>query len=52
MSDNHKVTPPPKADMKSNMESLIHHFKLFPGGIHGASGLFREDRAYVPGERA
>ncbi|MDR3351436.1 MAG: NADH-quinone oxidoreductase subunit D, partial [Zoogloeaceae bacterium] len=24
MSDNHKVTPPPKAEMKSNMEALIH----------------------------
>ncbi|MDR0735491.1 MAG: NADH-quinone oxidoreductase subunit D [Zoogloeaceae bacterium] len=38
MSDNHKVTPPPKAEMKSNMESLIHHFKLFSEGIHVPEG--------------
>ncbi|MDR2365254.1 MAG: NADH-quinone oxidoreductase subunit D [Zoogloeaceae bacterium] len=33
MSDDHKVTPPPKAEMKSNMEALIHHFKLFSEGV-------------------
>jgi NADH-quinone oxidoreductase subunit D len=38
MSDNHKVTPPPKAEMKSNMEALIHHFKLFSEGIHVPEG--------------
>ncbi|MDR1888958.1 MAG: NADH-quinone oxidoreductase subunit D, partial [Zoogloeaceae bacterium] len=38
MSDNHKVTPPPKAEVKSNMESLIHHFKLFSEGIHVPEG--------------
>ena len=32
--DNHKVAPPPRIDMKSNMEELIHHFKLFTEGIH------------------
>jgi NADH-quinone oxidoreductase subunit D len=30
--DNHKVTPPKRAQMKGNMESLIHHFKLFSEG--------------------
>jgi len=30
MIDNHKVTPPSRVDMKSNMEELIHHFKLLP----------------------
>ncbi|MDR0672426.1 MAG: NADH-quinone oxidoreductase subunit D [Zoogloeaceae bacterium] len=38
MSDNHKVTPPPRMEMKSNMESLIHHFKLFSEGIHVPEG--------------
>ena len=34
ISDNHKVAPPPREGMKSNMEELIHHFKLFTEGIH------------------
>ena len=32
MSDDHKVTPPNREDMKDDMESLIHHFKLFTEG--------------------
>jgi len=32
MLDNHKVTPPPRGRMKGDMESLIHHFKLFTEG--------------------
>lgn len=31
MSD-HKITPPPRAVMKFDMHSLIHHFKLFSEG--------------------
>ncbi|TWG86772.1 NADH dehydrogenase subunit D [Cupriavidus gilardii J11] len=38
MSDNHKVTPPSRVDMKTNMEELIHHFKLFTEGIHVPEG--------------
>jgi NADH-quinone oxidoreductase subunit D len=30
--DDHKVTPPPREEMKADMESLIHHFKLFTEG--------------------
>lgn len=30
--DNHKITPPSRVAMKENMESLIHHFKLFSEG--------------------
>jgi len=30
--DDHKVTAPTRENMKSNMESLIHHFKLFSEG--------------------
>ena len=33
MVDDHKVAPPPRAEMKSDMEALIHHFKLFSEGI-------------------
>ena len=28
MSEDKKVAPPKRADMKSSMEALIHHFKL------------------------
>jgi len=30
---DHKITPPPRQDMKENMESLIHHFKLMTEGF-------------------
>ena len=30
--DDHKLTPPDRAAMKGDMESLIHHFKLFTEG--------------------
>ena len=33
MLDNHKVTPPKREQMKGDMESLIHHFKLFTEGF-------------------
>jgi len=32
--DDYKVAPPPRGEMKSNMEALIHHFKLFTEGMH------------------
>ena len=38
MTDNHKVAPPSRVDMKSNMEELIHHFKLFTEGFHVPEG--------------
>jgi len=36
--DNHKVAPPRREAMKSNMEELIHHFKLFTEGMHVPEG--------------
>lgn len=33
MIENHKITPPKRVEMKENMESLIHHFKLFTEGF-------------------
>ena len=36
--DDHKVAPPKRVEMKSNMEALIHHFKLFSEGIHVPEG--------------
>jgi NADH-quinone oxidoreductase subunit D len=38
MTDNHKVAAPSRVDMKSNMEELIHHFKLFTEGFHVPAG--------------
>ena len=38
ISDNHKVAPPSRIDMKQNMEELIHHFKLFTEGMHVPAG--------------
>jgi NADH-quinone oxidoreductase subunit D len=38
MIDNQKIAPPSRVDMKSNMESLIHHFKLFTEGFHVPPG--------------
>lgn len=36
--NDHKVTPPPRAEMKRSMEALIHHFKLFTEGFHVPAG--------------
>jgi NADH-quinone oxidoreductase subunit D len=33
ITDNHKVASPSRESMKSNMEELIHHFKLFTEGF-------------------
>jgi NADH-quinone oxidoreductase subunit D len=38
MVDNYKVAPPARVSMKSNMEELIHHFKLFTEGMHVPAG--------------
>lgn len=33
ISDDHKITPPTREVMKTDMEALIHHFKLFTEGF-------------------
>ncbi len=38
MVDDHKITPPKRADMKNSMEALIHHFKLYTEGYHVPAG--------------
>jgi len=38
ITDNHKVAPPSRVQMKSGMEDLIHHFKLFSEGMHVPTG--------------
>ncbi|MFZ4536340.1 NADH-quinone oxidoreductase subunit D [Propionivibrio sp.] len=50
ISDNHKVAPPSRANMKSNMEELIHHFKLCTEGIHVPEGQFYSAVEHPKGE--
>jgi NADH-quinone oxidoreductase subunit D len=38
ITDNHKVAPPDRESMKTNMEELIHHFKLFSEGMRVPEG--------------
>jgi NADH-quinone oxidoreductase subunit D len=38
LSDDHKVSPPRRGEMKTSMEALIHHFKLFSEGFHVPAG--------------
>ncbi len=38
ITSNHKVAPPSRVEMKTNMEDLIHHFKLFSEGFHVPAG--------------
>ena len=38
MSENNKVTPPRRAEMKQSMEALIHHFKLYTEGFRVPAG--------------
>ncbi len=38
ITENYKVAPPSREAMKSNMEELIHHFKLFTEGMHVPEG--------------
>ncbi|HYD23293.1 MAG TPA: NADH-quinone oxidoreductase subunit D [Croceibacterium sp.] len=37
-SDDRKVVPPKRAEMKQSMEALIHHFKLYTEGFHVPAG--------------
>ncbi|AUW58444.1 NADH-quinone oxidoreductase subunit D [Sphingobium sp. SCG-1] len=38
LTDDRKVAPPRRADMKRSMEALIHHFKLYTEGFHVPAG--------------
>jgi NADH-quinone oxidoreductase subunit D len=38
ITDNHKIAPPSRVQMKTSMEDLIHHFKLFTEGFHVPDG--------------
>ncbi|RYF98244.1 MAG: NADH-quinone oxidoreductase subunit D, partial [Caulobacteraceae bacterium] len=38
LTDDHKVAPPRRGEMKRSMEALIHHFKLYTEGFHVPAG--------------
>jgi NADH-quinone oxidoreductase subunit D len=38
LSEDHKVSPPRRGEMKRSMEALIHHFKLYTEGYHVPEG--------------
>ncbi|MBM3626571.1 MAG: NADH-quinone oxidoreductase subunit D [Alphaproteobacteria bacterium] len=37
-TDDKKITPPTRGEMKRSMEALIHHFKLYTEGYHVPAG--------------
>ena len=37
-SNDRKIAPPPRSEMKRSMEALIHHFKLYTEGFHVPAG--------------
>ncbi len=37
-TQDHKISPPRRSDMKHSMEALIHHFKLYTEGYHVPAG--------------
>lgn len=50
ITENHKVAPPSRTAMKSNMEELIHHFKLFTEGMHVPEGQVYAATEHPKGE--
>lgn len=38
ITNDNKIAPPDRAGMKTNMEDMIHHFKLFTEGFHVPAG--------------
>nr|CAH7731418.1 unnamed protein product [Callosobruchus chinensis] len=37
-TEDRKISPPPRAEMKESMEAMIHHFKLYSEGYHVSEG--------------
>jgi NADH-quinone oxidoreductase subunit D len=38
MTEDHKIAPPRRSDMKQSMEAMIHHFKLYTEGYRVPAG--------------
>ncbi|MBL4775833.1 MAG: NADH-quinone oxidoreductase subunit D [Mariprofundus sp.] len=50
--DDYKLTSPPRAEMKTDMEALIHHFKYFQEGFHVPKGEVYQAVEHPKGEFA
>lgn len=50
ITDNHKVAPPTREEMKYGMEEMIHHFKLFTEGMHVPPGEIYQAVEHPKGE--
>jgi len=50
ITDNHKVAPPKRLEMKIGMEDLIHHFKLFTEGMRVPEGEVYQAVEHPKGE--
>jgi len=37
-TEDRKISPPPREEMKKSMEAMIHHFKLYTEGYHVPAG--------------
>merc|ERR1712039_952914 len=51
-TDDAKCVPPSRAEMKSSMEALIHHFKLYTQGFQVPAGATYTDPASHTGARS
>ncbi|GJQ88154.1 hypothetical protein Trydic_g13156 [Trypoxylus dichotomus] len=51
-TDDHKVCPPRRHEMKSSMEALIHHFKYFSSGFEVPPGATYAATEHPKGEMA
>ncbi|MFV9472927.1 NADH-quinone oxidoreductase subunit D [Advenella sp. RU8] len=50
ITENHKIAPPKRESMKTNMEELIHHFKLFSEGFQVPAGEVYSSVEHPKGE--
>ncbi|XP_056633357.1 NADH-ubiquinone oxidoreductase 49 kDa subunit-like [Diorhabda sublineata] len=48
--DDHKISPPNRKEMKTSMEALIHHFKLFSQGFQVPPGATYTSIEHPKGE--
>lgn len=49
-SDDRKVVPPPRAELGTSMEAVIHHFKLWTEGFSAPKGFVRQSIESPRGE--
>ncbi len=50
--DNHKIVPPPRSELGTSMEAVIHHFKLWTEGFKAPKGFVYQSVESPRGEFA